>query len=137
MKKILVLFVSVLIIVGCSNKITGYQEITFSDLNKKFEDEENFVLFIGSNQCSHCMSYEPKLNAVIKVNQLKVYYIDVANLSEDENKILDSYVPYTGTPTTVFIEKGKLKEIDNEVYMIEGDRDIEYIEKMFKKNGYI
>ena len=137
MKKLAVVILSLFMLTGCFGKTTTYQEVSFSKLESMFKNKESFSLFIGSSECSHCQSYEPKLNAVIKVNKLKVYYINVANLSIDEYNKLDSYAPFSGTPYTVFIEKGKVKEIDGQIYAIDGDRDIEYIEKMFKKNGYM
>lgn len=137
MKKLLYILLGLLLMAGCGQNIKSYQEITFNKLETKFDQKEDFVLFIGSEDCSHCQSYKPKLEAVIKVNQVKVYYIDISKLTLEENKKLNEVVPYSGTPYTVFIEDGKLKEIDSQIYTITGDRDIEYIEKIFKKNGYI
>lgn len=137
MKKLLLVLIGLLLIVGCGQKLKSYTEISFSQLETKFDKKEDFVLFIGSAACSHCQSYKPKLEAIIKVNQVKVYYIDVSKITEEENEKLDGWVTYGGTPYTIFIEDGKVKELDSQVYSISGDRDIEYIEKIFKKNGYI
>lgn len=142
MKKITILVATILTVImatGCFQKLTTYQEIDFKTLNKKFKQKEDFVLFIGSSQCSHCQSYKPKLEAVIKVHQIKVYYIDVYALTAEESKQLESYITFSGTPYTVFIENGKLKENgdDKQVYSISGDRDIDYIKKIFVKNGYM
>lgn len=137
MKKIVLFIVVVLtaiLLTGCNGKITSYQETNYDKIMEMFEAKENFVLFIGSSQCSHCQTYKPKLEAVIKVNQIKVYYIDVNKLSSEENAKLESYVPYSGTPYTVFIENGKVKE--NGTHIV-GDHDIDYIKKVFQKNGYI
>lgn len=140
MKKIIILFSAFLFLVtGCFHKLTSYEEISFDKLDSMFQEKKEFVLFIGSAECSHCQSYKPKLEAVIKVNQVKVYYIDISQLSAEELEKLSDYVPFTGTPYTVFIEDGKLKENgdDKEIYTINGDRDIDYIEDIFQKNGYI
>lgn len=137
MKRIVLLisvFLTAILLTGCNGKITSYQEIKYDKLIEMFEDKEDFVLFIGSSQCSHCQSYKPKLEAIIKVNQIKVYYIDVNELSNDENEALERYVPYSGTPYTVFIEDGKVKENGTSIV---GDHDIDYIKKVFQKNGYI
>lgn len=137
MKRIILLlstFTTIILLTGCFWKINTYQEIKYDALIEMFEDKKDFVLFIGSNECSHCQSYKPKLEAIIKVNQIKVYYIDVNQLSDKENAMLKSHVSYSGTPYTVFIESGKVKE---DGYHIVGDRDIDYIKKVFKKNGYI
>lgn len=140
MKKfIVVISVFLLMVTGCGSKLTSYQEISFTELEKMLEKKEDFVLFIGSSECSHCQSYKPKLEAIIKVNQVKVYYIDISKLSIEENEKLMETIPFTGTPYTVFFENGSLKEVgdNHEIYTISGDRDIDYIEDVFKKNGYI
>lgn len=140
MKKIVMLLAILLVITtGCFSKLKSYEEISFTELERKFEMKEDFILFIGSSDCSHCQSYKPKLEAIIKVHQVKVYYIDISALSLEEYKKINRYVTFSGTPYTVFIEDGSLKEIGDgkEVYSINGDRDIDYIEEVFRKNGYI
>lgn len=140
MKKIFMILCAMLVVItGCSSKLSSYEEISFSELEKMFEKKEDFALFIGSAECSHCQSYKPKLETVIKVNQVKVYYIDISKLSNEEYDTLNKYVTFSGTPYTVFFEDGKLKENGDSktVYTINGDRDIEYIEDVFRKNGYI
>lgn len=137
MRKFLISLFSIFMLTGCFGKITTYEEIDFQKLDQMINQKENFILFIGSSECSHCQSYKPKLDAVIKVNQIKVYYIDVSKLTKKQDEKLEGYIPYGGTPYTVFVEKGSVKKVNGMVYAIEGDRDIDYIEKIMKKNGYM
>lgn len=137
MKKLLIALLGVLTLSGCFGRMTTYKTISFSTLMDMIDNKESFVLVIGSSECSHCASFKPKMEAFIKTNQIKVYYIDILKLSEEEDEILNSHIRYTGTPYTVFMENGKVKKIDGQSYSIEGDRDIEYIKKTFKKNGYL
>lgn len=133
MKKILILLIiPILLLCGCSKKT--YTEISYNDLKQKVENKEDFILFIGANSCAHCTSYKTTINSIVNNYNVEVYYIDVDNLSEKEDSYLKALAPYTGTPTTVFIENGKEKSIYSRV---EGNMDYEYVVEKFKKNGYI
>lgn len=133
MKKILILMIiPILMLCGCSKKT--YTEINYADLKQKIENNEDFILFIGADSCSHCATYKTTLNSVINDYNVDVYYIDIDNLSKKENSYLNALAPYTGTPTTVFIENGKEESTYNR---IEGAMDYEYVVGKFKKNGYI
>ena len=137
MKRWLCLFLAVLSIVlftGCS-KYTTYEEVSLDTVLNMLDDKESFILFIGSSNCSHCATYEPKLNSVIKEYQVKVYFIDVSKLSDAENSKLNAKISYgDATPMTVFIENGEEKSTYNR---IRGDEDRDVIVSMFQKNGYI
>lgn len=137
MKKLLCglcIILSLFLFTGCS-KLKTYEELSFEQVMEKLNKKEDFILFIGSSQCSHCLSYEPKLNSVIKDYQVKVYYIDVYELSDEENNKFHAKISYGNvTPITVFIKNG---EETNSYNRIRGDQDTETIVKMFQKNGYI
>lgn len=133
MKKILILIlVPLLLICGCSKKT--YTEISYDDFKQKIDNKESFILFIGAESCAHCATYKPTLNSVINKYNVDVYYIDIDKLSSKESSYLNNAVPFTGTPTTVFIKNGKEESTYNRIV---GDMDFEYIVEKFKKNGYI
>ncbi len=137
MKKWLCLLCTILsitFITACS-KYTTYEEVSFDTVMKMLDNKQSFILFIGSSSCSHCATYEPKLNSVIKEYQVKVYFIDVSKLSEAENSKLNAKISYgNATPMTVFIKNGKEESSYNR---IRGDQDRDVIVSMFQKNGYI
>lgn len=137
MKRWLCLFyviLSITFITACS-KYTTYEEVSFDTVIEMLENKQSFILFIGSSNCSHCATYEPKLNSVIKEYQVKVYFIDVNKLSETENSKLNAKISYgNATPMTVFIKKGTEESSYNR---IRGDQDRDVIVSMFQKNGYI
>lgn len=120
-------------ITGCSTKIT-YDEIDYKELNNMLDDKKSFILFIGSSTCSACAAYEGTLNSVIKDYGTDVKYIDLSKLSSSEEASLTSEFPITGTPTTVFIEKGDEEDTHNRIVGIAKKSKI--IDK-FKENGYI
>ncbi|MDD3341787.1 MAG: thioredoxin domain-containing protein [Bacilli bacterium] len=132
MKKLLLLFVPFLFLLGCTK--TTYKEISMKELNTMIDTKESFALFIGATSCSHCDTYKGTLKKVIKDYDVEVYYIDIDNLSADENSTLKSIASYTGTPTTVFIENGKEKSAYSRII---GDRDYDYIVNKFKASEYI
>lgn len=137
MKKWLCLLCAILsitFITACS-KYTTYEEVSFDTVMEMLDNKQSFILFIGSSSCSHCATYEPKLNSVIKEYQVKVYFIDVSKLSETENSKLNAKISYgNATPMTVFIENGKEQSSYNR---IRGDQDRDVIVSVFQKNGYI
>ena len=134
MKKILIgMFVLCsLIFTGC-NKSKELESISYDELASKIENKDSFVLYVGSSSCSHCASYKPKLETVINDYKLEVYYIDMANLSEAKYNSVMKKVDGEGTPTTVYLERGKTKSSPR----IEGDRDSEDIIEFFQDLGYI
>ncbi len=137
MKRLFCLFgliITVVFFTGCS-QLKTYEEITYDHLMDMLEQKQSFILFIGSSDCSHCATYEPKLNNVIKEYQVKVYFIDVSKLSDVENSKLNAKISYgNATPMTVFIKNGSE---ENSYNRIRGDQDHDVIVSMFKKNGYI
>ena len=130
----LVLATVALLISGCGSTKT-YTEISYTDLNKMLDDKESFVLFIGSATCTHCASYKVTLNKVIDENNVDgVYYIDVDNLSEKDTSSLQAKFPFSGTPTTIFIEKGEEESTFNR---IEGEASYSEIVDALTENNYI
>ena len=126
---------SILTVTTCSKQYTTYDEVSVDTVFQMQDDKESFILFIGSSTCSHCASFEPTLNQVIKKYQVKVYYLDVNQLTETENAKFNARISYgNSTPVTVFIKDG---EEEGSYNRIRGDQDIDVIESMFRKNGYI
>ena len=135
MRKILYVLILVpllIIISGCGNKT--YDEITYDDLNSMLEDKESFVLFIGSATCTHCDAYKVTINKVIKDYDVDIKYIDISKLSDSEVSSLQAKFPFSGTPTTVSVEKGEEKSTFNR---IEGESSYSEVVDALKENGYI
>ena len=132
-KKITVFIFLAVLVAGCNNMKT-YDEITYDEYKQMMDNKESFILFIGSNQCSHCTNYKKTLNNVIKKYGVDVKYIDIASLSDSDLSAFKSHVSFSGTPTTIFISKGKEKSHYNRIV---GDQDYSTVVEKFKKNGYI
>jgi len=135
MKKMLILFgcLMTIFLTGCGNKITTYEEINYSDYTNLIESKEDFILYLGSASCSHCLNFKPTLEKIIKKYQLDVKYIDVYALTEKEYAVLKNKTKLQGTPTVVFIEDGVVQTSPKIVGAVEYSVALE----KFKESGYI
>ena len=133
MKKILVIMISILVLTGCS-LFKSYKEINYSEYKKMLDNNDTFVLYIGSKNCTHCKDFAPTLKKVIRKYDLDVKYIDISKLTNKENAVLKNKTRLQGTPTIVFVEKGKVLSGNHKV---QGAVDEEEVIKVFKKQGYI
>lgn len=122
-------------ICGCGKKITTYEEIKFDEFMEMINNKETFPLFVGSHECSHCDDFKKTINNVIEDYQIKIYYIDIANMTNEEyNKFL-TIVNFGGsTPTTVFITDGKEETVYNRIV---GALSYSKVVEKLKKVGYI
>lgn len=123
----------VLFVTGCGNKIKTYEEINYSEYTSKIEAKEDFILYIGSVDCSHCLNFKPTLEKIIKEYQLDVKYIDISKLTEKEYAVLKNKTKLHGTPTVVFIENGVVKTSPK----IQGEVPYSSALDKFKESGYI
>lgn len=141
MKKILITFIGIitLLTVGC--KRGSIEEITFDDYTRMVENEETFILFIGSSTCSRCAEFKITVEEVINNYDVHFKYLDIANLGDDQRESFVGDIRFEGTPTTVFIEAG----VDNSCNLfncdgskrIEGALTYEETVQILKNKGYI
>lgn len=127
--------VSILFLTGCNkNKLTEYKQVSYSELQTKLENKDDFTLVIGSSTCSACAKYETTMKSVIKDKQVEIFYLDLNNLSdEDYSKIYSKYV-INSTPTTIFIKDG----LETSTYdRIIGAAGYSEIVKNLEKHGFI
>lgn len=139
MKKVLTvlftLIISTIFISGCSQEeLKDYTEISYSTFISKKENKEKFPLVIGSSECSACANYKIYMDQFIKKYQVEVFLIDISKLSDEEYATLKTEISFTGTPTTVFYEDGKLTSFYNRIDQVE---PLSVITEYFKKNKYI
>lgn len=152
MKKNLIIMslIGILIFTGCGGAYSNYHvkeennisvsdeknktekvDITYDEYTKKLENNESFVLLLYQTGCSHCESFEPKLNNIIKEFDLTIYGLNLANLSEKEYAVVKNKTFISGTPTTVFVKDGSVDE-----KMI-GDKDEQDIIDFLVEIGYL
>ena len=138
MEKIIKGFIIAIIVAallcGCSSKESNIKEITFKEFKEKIANKETFPLYIGNDNCSHCVSYKPTLEAVLNEYNITIYHLDNSKLSDEEYSELKNYVSISGTPTIAFITDGKEETTLNR---ITGEATKEATIERFKTNGYI
>lgn len=131
--KILVSFIFIFLLVGCSNGLSTYNEINYDEYSNMIENSEDFILYLGSANCSHCMDFKPTLEKVIKKYQIDVKYVDISLLSSKEYAVLKNKTKLQGTPTVVFVKKGIVQTSPKIVGALSYDKTV----KIFKESGYI
>ena len=110
------------------------KEIDYDAYKEMINNKESFILFIGSDECSHCADYEITLNRVIKKYNVEVNYLNLLDMSDEQLNEFKSQISFTGTPTTIFIKNG---EEDSHYNRIVGAVDYDEVVKKFEDNGYI
>lgn len=135
MKKIFIIILLILGLTGCTNSGSKYTEpslIKYDEFMTKIENKETFTLLMWQTGCSHCESFEPRLNNVIKKYDIQMYSINLAELSETEYAKVKNKTFISGTPTTVYIKEGKLQPT-----RLVGDKSEEQIIEFFKNYDII
>lgn len=123
------------ILCGCNKTNTSkIIEIDFTEFKTKIENKEKFALYIGNDECTHCIEYMPTLVEVLNEYNITIYKLDNNKLSEYEYNEFEEYVSISGTPTIAFIENG---EEETSLNRIVGETSKEDTIKKFKINGYI
>ena len=136
LKKILCAFIMILglfFLTGCNDYKLNH--INYKTLTSMLEKEDTFILYVGSTSCINCTKFIPKLKEVILENKLDtVMYVDLDKFStKDKEKFLNDF-SISGTPTVVFITKGKETSTANR---IDGNVTKKKIIERFESNGYI
>ena len=130
---ILISIIGIVLISSITASNGTLKKINYKELTKKINNKENFVLIVSRTDCSHCMSYKPKVNQIAKDNNLIIYYIDFDE-EKNKDKFLKEYNLDGSTPITLFIKNGKETSLLNR---LEGDLEEEKVIERLKKMGFI
>lgn len=114
-----------------------YKEIDFSQLEELIDSGDKFILFIGSNSCSHCTVFKVAVNEVVSDYGVIVNYIDVSKLSDEEYAYLNSHLSFSATPTTVLIDSGDEAVEDRVLTKIRGSKSSSEFTELLKKYKFI
>lgn len=112
----------------------GFNEITYSEYEEKLYTEAPFVVVIKRDGCSYCEMYDPIVTEVANEYNLPISYINLTNLTSDEQAALSSSNSYLkkeqwGTPTTLFMY-GK-NVVDSISGYVEKEQFVEFVKENF------
>lgn len=110
------------------------QTISISEFENKIKAKDTFILVITQTGCSHCEQYLPELNRTLSDNNITAYELNVTGLSTEDGKRLAQYVNFSGTPTTVFYNKGEEQTTLNRII---GYASQKKIEERLRSLGFI
>ncbi len=130
---IFIIIVGILLINNINNKPGELVKITYKEIEQKLNNKEDFILIVSRSNCSHCISYKPKVNQIAKDYKITVYYIDYDEEKKKE-ELLNKLKLDGSTPMTLFIKDGKETSV---LQRLEGDLETEKIIKKFKEMGFI
>lgn len=131
--KYLCIACAILLISGCGKKFTTYEQIDYKEYTEKKESKDDYILYLGSADCSHCKNFTPVLESIIEEYQLQIFYVDISTLTEKEYAILKNDTKLRGTPTVVFVEDGVVKTSPK----IVGEVSYSTALAKFEESGYI
>lgn len=99
----------------------SYITVTFDEYKEIIKKDGYNFMFIGSETCSYCTQFKESIKEALKDYNFAVYYLDIANFSEDEyNELVktDKYMEENewGTPLNLLYKDGKrVKELNGYV----------------------
>ena len=137
MKKIfclILILISIFCLTGCNKQSKYIKDINLNEFKEMVANKKTFVIYVGNDNCSHCVSYMPVLEDVLKKYNIVIYHMDNSKLSEKKYGEFKTYVNVSGTPTIAFIKNG---EEESTLNRIVGETSKEDTIERFKLNGYI
>lgn len=131
MKKIIMLFLFVLLTVGCGS--SNINKISYDELNKKMDNKDSFILYFEGEDDD---TLENTFEEVLEEYSLEAYQVNLEKVSEEDLQKFKLEIDYE-EPSIVFVINGKdpskLSHITN-IYTRKDDIvkqliDMEFIQK--------
>ena len=111
--------------------------IDYSGYKKVISSTGTNILVIGQTSCGYCIKAKPILNQIVADKNIKINYLNITNLSDEERQKFTSKLDYFndntkwGTPLTLIIKDGKVIDSANGLLDYDGYVDL------FSRNGLI
>ena len=108
-------------------------EITAEECQKKIENKETFIVFIGKSTCDHCQEYDKNLRDYMKDHGLHMYKVTSDSKENSDGAFEELYTTYfpnlVTVPVTYYIVDGEV--VDESV----GKRDESQITLWIRRLG--
>lgn len=138
MKKLFITVILLgLILSGCSS--AGLKQVKPTEITKKFEANETFMVYLGLSYCSACKIFRSIVESVVKETNDTVYYVEFDKESQEDLDVLinthliqNEAFPYS-FPIIFIVEEGK---IIDQFSLAQTDTEEEFKARLIK-NGVI
>lgn len=90
-------------------------ELTGTELQKKVENKESFILVVTRSGCEYCEMYKPTFRETVEEYKLKTYYINFATFNKKETEFYRKNFNVPTTPQTLFINGGEETTVQNRI----------------------
>ena len=114
-RKLLVLVILVLMIVGCGNKKFYLEDeyyekgvitdITLDEIKKLREEEKSFMVFVYLPGCTSCAAFRTVLDSYIETHNLEFYSIAIGDIADTDIREVVKFAP-----SLVLFNKGKIED---------------------------
>lgn len=100
------------------------EAIDYARFEELYRGKEKAIVLFARESCGYCVQFMPVLNAAIEKHGLKVYYLDITTMTEENVtsiQALDSFFEenYGYTPTLAVVSDGKV--VANNVGYVDAD----------------
>lgn len=129
MKKTCVILLLLIILIGCDKTITtststyeAFKESSVSSVVDKIYNAESFLLMITNENCYSCDMYVEDVSDTLVENELTIYTLNYADLSDNEIEQLQIAVgSYTSWPTIFYVVEGKTYPVSTYEYTMDAE----------------
>ncbi|MBQ8193245.1 MAG: thioredoxin family protein [Bacilli bacterium] len=116
-------------------KNSNFINLNYTDILSKIDDKDNFILCITATDCGHCEEFKPKLKKISNNYDIKIYYTNIDDFSDEQYSEFKTKFGFDGsTPTTILFKNGEEKTSATRII---GNVSMEKVINKLKKNGFI
>lgn len=116
-------------------KNNNFINLSYTDIFSKIDDNDNFILCITATDCGHCEEFKPKLKKISNNYDIKIYYTNIDDFSDEQYSEFKTKFGFDGsTPTTILFKNGEEKTSATRII---GNVSMEKVINKLKKNGFI
>jgi len=124
MKKILCLFLCILLVGGCANKEIGIEsnnnqnnnianepdikEINTEELKNIVGSKDAVIIYAGRPTCPNCADFYPILEEFSKENKITIYYLNTSNVTAQDWEEIDKIVLIEYVPTIIVAKNNEI-----------------------------